>query len=148
MNYIGITIILAIILSLYGPMNLIEGEYISYILILVQISALTILFGFIIMLYPRQIIKKDKMNKFLILFSFIIISLFFNSFFSKFFFEDFSFPNHFLQGSLESHNFSYYDIKLLRNIGELLYTDNNTIVKFLVLTIILLLAIVGLFFII
>lgn len=47
-NYIGLVIILAIILSL------INVHYFSYILILVQISALTILFGFILMLYSDQ----------------------------------------------------------------------------------------------
>jgi len=47
-NYIGITLLLAIIIGLYNC------AYISYILILVQISALTIIFGFIIMLYPKN----------------------------------------------------------------------------------------------
>ena len=38
--------------GLEGNLQSIEGEFFSYILILVQVSALTILFGFIIMLFP------------------------------------------------------------------------------------------------
>jgi hypothetical protein len=47
-NYIGLVIIIAILLSF------IKVNYFTYILILVQISALTILFGFIIMLFSDK----------------------------------------------------------------------------------------------
>jgi hypothetical protein len=59
--YIALVLIIAIIISIYPEYNTYGGynqicdiSYISYILILVQISALTIIFGFIIMLYPKN----------------------------------------------------------------------------------------------
>lgn len=52
-NYVGLVIIFSISLSL------INLSYFSFILLLVQISALSILFGFIIMLY---IPRKEKLN--------------------------------------------------------------------------------------
>ncbi len=52
-NYIGITIIIAISILNTPIMLSIGGEYISYIIIMVQVSAITIIFGFIIMLYPN-----------------------------------------------------------------------------------------------
>ena len=47
--YIGIVLTIAILLGLNNC------EYISYILVLVQISGLTIIFGFIIMLFNTNI---------------------------------------------------------------------------------------------
>lgn len=59
-SFVGIMITLAIQLANNQYLLDINGEYISYILILVQVSALTILFGFIIMLYPTLSIIKQK----------------------------------------------------------------------------------------
>jgi len=69
MNFIGITISIAIILALNEYIRIIEGEYISYMLILVQVSALTILFGFIIMLYASHLISDIPKSSFKVPFS-------------------------------------------------------------------------------
>lgn len=59
-SFVGIMITLAIQLAINRYLLDINGEYISYILILVQVSALTILFGFIIMLYPSLSLTTQK----------------------------------------------------------------------------------------
>lgn len=61
-SFVGIMITLAIQLANNQYLLDINGEYISYILILVQVSALTILFGFIIMLYPYTLYNKTKID--------------------------------------------------------------------------------------
>ena len=139
MLYIGLTLILAIILSSYPPLLQIEGQYLSYILILVQISALTILFGFIIMIYPRQ---TDSYAYSLIIgiVGMISIGLI------LIYYYNITCYNITLENSVDL-SIDSKDITLLRKLGEILYTDNNNIIKLLILTLILLLAIIGLFFI-
>lgn len=170
MNYIGITLIIAILIAT-SKISDITGvgikdiEYISYVIILVQISALTILFGFIIMLYPVQEIlpykgKLEKVNlslkKKLILI--LILSLVILIFLMNFELGwikpilnliDWEGSNY-IQREIENSIIpkSGESIKILKTIGELLYTDNNMIIKLIILTLILLIAIVAIFYII
>lgn len=177
--YIGVTISLAIIIANDIEIRLIEGEYISYILILVQVSALTILFGFIIMLFPTlnplgvegrasplpsplspgvgvegvqgveggQGGKGIKLRYFLTTLAMlgIVITLLYTPL-----------PLSPVSG-IASHlgtpgtlgiEAPDTDIHLLRKIGEALYTCDITILKLILVTTILLVAIIGLFFLI
>lgn len=172
--YIGMVIIIAILISIYPNLNNLNDfwngiSYISYILVLVQISALTILFGFIIMLYPKnntEILIKDKNKNFLsykypnnnyfILFFYIIIGLTILYFL-------FNIKN--IDTKVISDNFNHilYDINImdledvenveneisifLNKISYLLYTEPSNILKFIIITIILLFAIICLFYI-
>ncbi len=135
-NYIGITIAIAMIIGNTPEIQAIEGEYLAYILILVQVSALTILFGFLIMLYPEKTETISyKYIRYIIIISIIIISI----------------------GISHNSDITFYllDIKheilredagLLRHLGDMLYLDNNTIIKLIAITILLFIAIIGLFF--
>ena len=51
LNFVGILISLAFLISIEYP----EAQYFSFILIIVYTSALSILFGFIIMLNPNNL---------------------------------------------------------------------------------------------
>lgn len=154
-NYIGIVLSIAILISLYFP----SLSYISFILILIQISALTILFGLIIMLFPNNhtlpisIFSSIKGNNQGIIISnkdksiFILLFLLFILFNLDFSFSPFSFfPN------LEYLNINYIYIitgdvnDLLYKIGQAFYTDPHFISKFLLLTFLLFFAIVALFY--
>ena len=85
--FVGLLITLALIIPTIkenGIIN-IEAEYYSYILILVQVSALTILFGFIIMLFPTlsyskptNIDKKFFSNNYYYLFFLLVILILYN----------------------------------------------------------------------
>ena len=55
-NFIGLIVTVAIIIGKY------KAEYISYLLIIIYCSALTIIFGFVIMLTPSSI-KEEENNK-------------------------------------------------------------------------------------
>ena len=137
--YIGMTITMAIIVGNSPYIRQVEGEYLSYILILVQVSALTILFGFIIMLFPRSSTTNiPPQARVLIItgLALLLIELVLVLY-------PIGEPSR-IEGVERVHT----DIPLLRTIGELLYTDNTTIVKLMVVTLILLVAIVGLFFLI
>jgi hypothetical protein len=182
-SFVGLIISLAIELSYNKGLSFIDGDYFSYILILVQVSALTILFGFIIMLYPTlpirlkplkeenskitYILNKIKSlfnNKLIIIIMLISFILYIKHINSKFLFEYFyTFFNPNLDfkhlNNLSILNTSFLDIEkynnfnyfqqntdFLRKLGLSLYTNNNTIIKLIVLTFILLFAIIALFF--
>lgn len=160
-NFIGIIIIIAIILALYNC------DYLSFILILVQISALTILFGFIIMLFPKnntiphpspqqpfnsKFIYKFEIRKgYKYILCTIIISLLikllnyypsvlYYNYFSdslNLYYNQFSYPFSLLSIS-NSHNFLF-------KLGGILYNSIYSIV-FIVLIIFLLFAIIALFY--
>lgn len=216
--FVGIIVTLAIKLANYKGLTYIEGEYISYILILVQVSALTILFGFLIMLYPTLppgtplplshtpltsssktptpfspkgvtpeggfpilalfsqsslsvsflIHLFQRIHKFWIIlflsFSSIILWGFYRigsldllnqfiNYFSLSLLDSFSSPLYpvnpyvpFLSDSLDSFESLNQDTGFLRKLGYYLYSNDNNIFKLLILTSILLLAIVALFF--
>ncbi len=173
--YVGMVIIIAILISIYPNRNEIEEywsgiSYISYILILVQISALTILFGFIIMLFPKnntEILIKQRSNylnkeeeklnnnyKLLLgiisaLLSVLIIIT-----------KDINIIDLFkeikitiLENNIEINSIQkIQDLEnnvstFLNKISYLLYGEPSNILKFIILTIILLFAIICLFFI-
>lgn len=153
--FVGLLITLALIIPTIkenGIIN-IEAEYYSYILILVQVSALTILFGFIIMLFPTlsyskptNIDKKFFSNNYYYLFFLLVILILYNI----------EIP--ILSDIVSKINSSIYIIQdktqninqdtfFLRKLGYYLYHLDNNIIKLLILTIILLLTIIALFFI-
>jgi len=128
-NFIGLIVTIAIVLGINNT------DYISYLLIIIYCSALTIIFGFVIMLTPA--IKKNQFfqdNNILFLFPFIIFITFF-----------------IFQDNMEIPTILYNDETLVNNfiykIGNLLYSEEINIMKFMIATLILLLALVALFFI-
>jgi len=163
MSYIGITLIIAILIGtmkIYDPsgIGIKDIEYISYVIILVQISALTILFGFIIMLYPIQelsspqglknIIKPNIKIVFILITLILIYSI--KSINIIEIFKNIYWEEELIKIGAEKIKIpkSGESIKILKTIGELLYTDNNIIIKLIILTLILLIAIVAIFYII
>lgn len=197
--YIGLLISISILLPFFpyvqslhmgieGPLlatlSTIEGEYYSYIIILVQVSALTILFGFIIMLFPslsRSISKRtlplnisqsDKLeifkisNLIVIFLVFLIISFSFPYIFTRYDYNISSLLfNSLLYSptlcdivSIEDSNdiplnfiknyVSLEESPFLRKLGLSLFNNDSTILKLFILTFILLLAIISLFFLI
>lgn len=170
--YVGMVILIAILISIYPDLNNIQQfwngiSYISYMLVLVQISALTILFGFIIMLYPKNntdiLIKQKNNNKILInnnnnsliiiciliIFISIIYYIFNNNenqliniLNSKWGWE-ISEINNIHPNIWVENNTSIF----INKISYLLYCDPSNILKLVILTIILLFAIICLFFI-
>lgn len=185
-SFVGIIISVSFILPTITPnIVIIESEYYSYILILVQVSALSILFGFIIMLFPNlshsipisnnsNISKPPKNKKKSLYYKIIIISLLIISdiiffyFLVKYqpvtlsewkstilsFFSSFSAITWVQVGSnyipIQEilNNINISDTLFLRKIGLMLYSVEHNIIKLIVLTIILLLAIISLFFLI
>lgn len=177
--FVGIMITLAIQINFvsyykcqngeFNLLSIIDGQYFSYILILVQVSALTILFGFIIMLYPslsspkiskEYIIHKNLKEKKEIPFGKIligvIISLIILIIFGTNILEEiknFLFLNKnywllkFNDTSLKYISYGE-DTSFLRKLGYNLYNDEKNIIKLIFLTIILLFAIIALFFLI
>lgn len=193
--FVGIILTLAIKLANLNSLTILEGEYISYILILVQVSALTILFGFLIMLYPTlpiqkisPLIQNTKIQNtknlnlkgtwpfgkylknprsafgillfclFFILLSYNYIKtskeeLFFpigskNGFFSILQAKEYITPDFCADynAPFGSKRIIPQDTNFLRDLGYYLYTNDNNIFKLIILTIILLLAIIALFF--
>lgn len=128
-NFIGLIVSVAIILAQNN------SDYLSYLLIIIYCSALTIIFGFVIMLTPvdNSLIKERKI-KYLI--PFIILITFF-------LFQENSY-------NLNSLDFVFnndYNLSLINKIGSLLYSEEINIFKFMIATLILLLALVALFYI-
>lgn len=201
--FVAIIISLAFILpTITSNVENIESEYYSYILILVQVSALTILFGFIIMLFPnlsystpKNILNPKKLEKidnnnylspmreisplppvgnynwqkkyiFISILSIIIFFFFFGttliSYITPYFnlLAQFKFltsqhteisttlVDNFYSTQDTINNLNNSDTLFLRKLGLNLYTIDHNIIKLLVLTIILLLAIISLFFLI
>lgn len=184
--FVAIIISLAFILpTITNNVESIESEYYSYILILVQVSALTILFGFIIMLFPnlsystpKNISTPKKLEKidnnknwqkkdiFISIISIIIFLFFFGttliSYITPYFnlLAQFKFltsqhteisttlVDNFYSTQDTINNLNNSDTLFLRKLGLNLYTIDHNIIKLLVLTIILLLAIISLFFLI
>lgn len=141
LTFVGIIITTALLLA--EEMKIIDGTYFSYILILIEVSALTILFGFIIMLFPNISTRSSLSGP----------SLFNNPLISIILLI----PLLFLLQSKTSLNiwnpFAYYspefsieENNFIRKIGFLFFTENCSIFKLILLTLILLFAIVALFF--
>lgn len=126
-NFIGLIVTVAIII---GKNN---SEYISYLLIIIYCSALTIIFGFVIMLTPDKDFTKTSEIKMLI---FIPIVIFLTYFIFK---EN---TSTFIIEMAEIN-----DMTLINKIGNLLYGEEINIIKLMIATLILLLALVALFYI-
>jgi len=164
--YVGMVILIAILISIYP--HYLGISYISYMLVLVQISALTILFGFIIMLYPKNntkilIKQKNISNKiknpinnnyclillllkifFTILIFLIYPELKIFNIIKYFFIKDLGWDISNINNITNIENNTSIFIK---KISYLLYSEPSNIFKFMILTIILLFAIICLFFI-
>lgn len=128
-NFIGLIVSVAIILAQNN------SDYLSYLLIIIYCSALTIIFGFVIMLTPvDNTLIKEKKIKYLI--PLIVLITFF-------LFQE------------NSYNLNTFDLlfnndsnlSLINKIGSLLYSEEINIFKFMIATLILLLALVALFYI-
>lgn len=131
-NFIGLIVSVAIIL---GQNN---TEYLSYLLIIIYCSALTIIFGFVIMLTPNPTDSntKTKEKKIYYLIPLIILITIFI----------------FKENTINSLDFDLIfnnesNLSLINKIGNLLYTEEINIFKFMIATLILLLALVALFYI-
>lgn len=147
-----------------GGLSSIEGEYYSYILILVEVSALTILFGFIIMLFPTLSISQpqppnqsNRGFKIYIILSIVLLLLYLtqpyeiipfelNNIFSKYEYVINCLEDTTREGVGVRWEGGKEDSKFIRKLGMNLYNNDNDIIKLLLLTFILLLAIVSLFF--
>lgn len=167
-NYIGIVLSLAILISLLYP-NL---TYISFILILIQISALTILFGLIIMLFPNNhtipfpsstipTTNKLSFNKWIIAIISLIAPLFLlfnltNTNTEVIDPESLKSINNIWLNSINNlriedqtnwtNSFINNNNNILFKIAQSFYTDSSIIIKFLFITFLLFFAIVALFF--
>jgi hypothetical protein len=203
-SFVAIIITTAFIIPIIGNYSfnlslIIESEYFSYALILVQVSALTILFGFIIMLFPnlaqsnpktsylnsQPIIQGVKTTYYkdsqrndlstlsvshgsslwgLTIITTLIVSLILlggltnltnilediniNLFYETSFNSNLNtLFNKGGDGSID-YEITSFNTMFLRKLGILFYSVEGYIIKLLVLTVILLLAIISLFFII
>lgn len=155
--FVGIMITLAILLGFDKTLSEINGEYFAYIIILVQVSALTILFGFIIMLYPKlslsirnTLISDSRLLRIFRFISLILIGTGLVYYFQPQSYLELScfssFPISPKGGIGWADTILIDDTELLRKLGTSLYSQDNNIIKLIVLTTILLLAIIILFF--
>lgn len=136
-NFIGLIVTVAIIIGKY------KAEYLSYLLIIIYCSALTIIFGFVIMLTPiadRKDIENKNQGKGEIIYLIPLII-----FLTLFLFNDSTVLNIPLEGDIIERK--DWEMTLINKIGNLLYTEEINIVKFMIATLILLLALVSLFYI-
>lgn len=138
-NFIGLIVTVAIIIGKY------KAEYLSYLLIIIYCSALTIIFGFVIMLTPKaetttyaSDMENKKKGEIKYLIPLII-------FLTLFLFNDSTVLNIPLEGDILERK--DWEMTLINKIGNLLYTEEINIVKFMIATLILLLALVSLFYI-
>ena len=134
-NFIGLIVTVAIIIGKY------KAEYISYLLIIIYCSALTIIFGFVIMLTPSSIKEEEENKKSEIKILYIIP---FIIFLTLFLFNE-NLTNNILEMDIIEKK--DWGMTLINKIGNLLYTEEINIIKFMVATLILLLALVALFYI-
>ena len=130
-NFIGLVVTVAILLGQSGM------DYFSYLLIIIYCSALTIIFGFVIMLTPASTtptntnqVGESVLIPFL---SALAVTFYIFNYRNVLPFE----IGEFLEiGPTE----------VINKIGNLLYTEEINIIKFMIATLILLLALVALFF--
>lgn len=126
-NFIGIIISVAFLLGYH------HSDYISYLLIIIYCSALSIIFAFVIMLTPTP----SYPNFPFFLFPFLLLLSFFV----------FSSHSDFIVTTTSLPILSIDNDLLIEKIGEVLYLDPINIFKFLIASLILLLALIALFFI-
>ena len=129
-NFIGLIITVAIMLGKYNT------DYISYLLIIIYCSALTIIFGFVIMLTPNENFQRGKDYKMYILVPIIILLTYYSIN-----------RNEIIEINFEMIGIKEWNETILNKIGSGLYLEEVNIIKFMVSTIILLLALIALFYI-
>lgn len=142
LNYVGIILTIAMLIMYQSKLHEVDGEYIPYTLILVQISAITIIFGFVMMLFAnRESIKHSNNPLWLIL---IIPLLFFIIIKTNSIIPEMAEPAEMIN---RFKNVQHNTILVLRKLGHEIYIAENGILKLAVLAGILLIIIIALFFI-
>lgn len=156
-NFIGLVVTVAILLGQSAPFGA-GMDYLSYLLIIIYCSALTIIFGFVIMLTPTSYTStptnlKDRASAPLWRLPFLFLSALAVTFYifnynHPFEIGGISIPSGCLEmvekkdsGSPQGGAWA-----VINKIGNLLYTEEINIIKFMIATLILLLALVALFF--
>ncbi len=129
-NFIGLIIATAILLGKY------DTDYLSYLLIIIYCSALTIIFGFVIMLTPSDNFERFSEKRFFFLLPFIIFLTYYTL-------NTTDLLNYNLSTVLEGD----WDLTIINKIGNMLYMEEINIIRFMIATLILLLALVALFYI-
>lgn len=161
-NYLFIFVGILITTSIYLAITNEESRYISFLIIIIYVSALSIMFGFIIMLNPNARTLKPTLNlkglsgvedlKNITRICYIIlISLIF--YLNRDL--DLSYTSHhqnlnilnWWEGISLLNNYEILKTPTLTKVGILLYSNFNYILKLFMSTIILFLALISLFFI-
>jgi len=137
-NFIGLIVTVAIIIGKY------KAEYLSYLLIIIYCSALTIIFGFVIMLTPSSKKEEEENKKSEMKIVYLIPFIIFLTFFL---FYDNDYFNLLEMEKIEIIERKDWGMTLIQKIGNILYTEEINIIKFMIATLILLLALVALFYI-
>lgn len=152
-NFIGLVVTVAILLGQSAPFG--AGiDYLSYLLIIIYCSALTIIFGFVIMLTPMSPTPtsaqaptaeggrlgwgRSYLIPFLCALAVTATALIFNY---NHPFEITGISNMVEYGGGPTEGWS-----VINKIGNLLYTEEINIIKFMIATLILFFALVALFF--
>lgn len=141
-NFIGLIIATAILLGKY------DTDYLSYLLIIIYCSALTIIFGFVIMLTPSDNWQSTGISKDIriyLLLPFIIFLTYFS-------FNSYEFLNNHIPTTIENLTENRilegdWNLTIINKIGNMLYMEEINIIRFMIATLILLLALVALFYI-
>lgn len=137
-NFIGLVVTVAILLGQSGM------DYLSYLLIIIYCSALTIIFGFVIMLTPTSYSSTPTKRTSATLLTVLAVTLAIVLFNYSAPFEITS-STIFDGGCLDMVE-KKDSWNVINKIGNLLYTEEINIIKFMIATLILLLALVALFF--
>lgn len=131
-NFIGLIIATAILLAKY------DTDYLSYLLIIIYCSALTIIFGFVIMLTPDNNWLSARISEKRI---FLLLPLII--FLTYYTLNTTDLLNSHLSTVLEGD----WNLTIINKIGNMLYIEEINIIRFMIATLILLLALVALFYI-
>ena len=155
-NFVGILITLSLLIYYYYS----SAIYFSFILIIVYTSALSILFGFIIMLNPNNYNLEEKKTGVnfikgiiitLLLSSIIVIISKTGNYVLNYHFNDFI---NFIINTIKKNNNNietlylnkYKEVEILYKIGDTLYTFPSVLLKFFISVLILLISILSLFY--
>lgn len=134
-NFIGLIIATAILLAKY------DTDYLSYLLIIIYCSALTIIFAFVIMLTPTNNFERISTSPKVMgcgIFVFLPLIIFI----TYYTLNTTDLLNYNLSTVLEGD----WDLTIINKIGNMLYMEEINIIRFMIATLILLLALVALFY--
>lgn len=129
-NFIGLIIAVSILLGKH------DTDYLSYLLIIIYCSALTIIFGFVIMLTPTDNFERLSEKRILFLLPIIIFLTYYTLNTSDF-----------ISLNTEEIIEGEWGKTIINKIGEMLYMEEINIIRFMIATLILLLALLSLFYI-